>query len=125
MTDHGATERIHPAAGDPDPTTPQLKSAADTFGLLSAPTRLHLVWALARQEQDVGTLAERAGATVAAVSQHLARLRLAGLVTARREGRHHIYAVEDPHVRVLVEQIFDHIAPDGTLAPDPPTNRPE
>lgn len=102
-------------------TAPQLKAAADTFGLLAAPTRLHLVWLLARQEHDVGSLAQRTGATIAAVSQHLAKLRLAGLVAARRHGRHQIYAVEDPHVLTLVDQIFAHIAPDGTLAPDPPS----
>lgn len=51
-----------------------------------------------RSDYDVGTLAARTGATVALASQHLAKLRLAGLVTARREGRRHIYAVEDPHV---------------------------
>jgi DNA-binding transcriptional ArsR family regulator len=112
-----------------EPTRPQLQSAAATFALLAAPTRLHVVWLLARHEYDVGTLAERIGTTVAAVSQHLAKLRLAGLVAARRDGRRQIYAVEDPHVLTLVAQIFEHIAPDGTLAPDPPTprhpNRPE
>ena len=106
-----------PARGAP--SLPQLKAAADTFGLLSAPTRLHLVWLLARGEADVGTLAALTGASVATVSQHLAKLRLAGLVAARREGRRQIYAVDDPHVRTMVEQIFEHIAPDGTLAPDP------
>jgi DNA-binding transcriptional ArsR family regulator len=106
-----------------DPSRPQLKAAADTFDLLSSPTRLHVVWLLARHEYDVGTLAERTGATVAAVSQHLAKLRLAGLVTAHRQGRRQIYAVEDPHVLTLVDQIFEHIAPDGSLAPDPPTPR--
>ena len=104
-----------------EPTRPQLQAAGATFDLLSAPTRLHLMWLLARDDCDVGTLAARTGATVALVSQHLAKLRLAGLVTARRDGRRHIYAVEDPHVLTLIDQIFDHIAPDGTLAPDPPT----
>lgn len=106
-----------------DLTRPQLRAAADTLGMLSAPTRLHLVWLLARHEYDVGSLAERTGASVAAVSQHLAKLRLAGLVAARREGRRQIYAVEDPHVLTLVDQVFAHIAPDGSLAPDPPTPR--
>ena len=41
-------------------------------------------------------------------------------VSATREGRHSYYTVEDPHVLSLVEQIFEHIAPDGSLAPDPP-----
>lgn len=115
------TGEIPPPTGEP--AGPQLRAAAATFDLLSAPTRLHLMWLLARDEFDVGSLAERTGATVALVSQHLAKLRLAGLVTARRDGRRHIYAVEDPHVLTLIDQIFAHIAPDGTLAPDPPAPR--
>ncbi|MGH3320887.1 MAG: ArsR/SmtB family transcription factor [Streptosporangiaceae bacterium] len=104
-------------------TGPQLKAAADTFGLLATPTRLHLVSLLAHHTYDVGSLADRTGASVATVSQHLAKLRLAGVVAARRDGRHQIYTVEDPHVLALVDQIFDHIAPDGTLAPDPPSDQ--
>jgi DNA-binding transcriptional ArsR family regulator len=57
---------------------------------------------------------------VPTASQHLAKLRLAGLVSARREGRRQFYTVDDPHVIALVEQIFQHVAPYGTLAPDPP-----
>jgi len=45
-------------------------------------------------------------------------LRAAGLVTARRDGRHQVYRVEDPHILSVIEQVFGHIAPDGTLAPD-------
>ena len=102
------------------PTTPQLASAASTFALLSNPARLHVLWLAARGEQDVTALAERTGVGVATMSQHLTKLRLAGLISARREGRRHIYTVDDPHVLTLVEQIFAHIAPDGSLAPDPP-----
>ncbi len=102
------------------PTEPQLHAAASTFALLSSPVRLHLVWLAAQNAHDVGTLAQQAGVTVASASQHLAKLRLAGVVTTRTSGRHHIYAVEDPHILTLIGQIFDHIAPDGTLAPDPP-----
>jgi hypothetical protein len=50
-----------------EPTRPQLRGAAATFDLLSAPTRLHLMWLLARGEHDVGSLAARTGATVALV----------------------------------------------------------
>jgi DNA-binding transcriptional ArsR family regulator len=109
------------APEDPDqPTEPQLQAAASTFALLSSPVRLHLVWLAAQNNHDVGTLAQRAGVTVASASQHLTKLRLAGVVATRNAGRHHIYTVEDPHILTLIGQIFDHIAPDGTLAPDPP-----
>lgn len=116
------TMTLSSTAGDDHrrPTEPQLRAAASTFALLSSPVRLHLVWLAAQNALDVGTLAQQAGVTVASASQHLAKLRLAGVVTTRTSGRHHIYAVEDPHIRTLIGQIFDHIAPDGTLAPDPP-----
>ncbi|SDM61491.1 ArsR/SmtB family transcription factor [Allokutzneria albata] len=103
-----------------EPTPVQLSAAAATFALLSSPPRLHLVWLCAQGTYDVGTLAQRVGVSIPTVSQHLTKLRLAGVVTARREGRHHFYAVDDPHVLTLLDQIFEHIAPDGSLAPDPP-----
>jgi DNA-binding transcriptional ArsR family regulator len=101
------------------PTAPQLRAAAATFALLSSPPRLHLVWLMVHESADVGTLAERVGLSIATTSQHLSKLRLAGVITAHREGRHVYYSVEDPHVLALIAQIFGHIAPDGTLAPDP------
>ena len=103
-----------------EPTEPQLAAAARTFALLASPVRLHVVWLAAGGVHDVSGLAERAGIGLATMSQHLSKLRLAGVITVRREGRRHIYSVEDPHVLALVEQIFEHIAPDGSLAPDPP-----
>ncbi|MFC0626861.1 ArsR/SmtB family transcription factor [Kribbella deserti] len=106
-----------------EPTRAQLDAAASTFAMLSAPVRLHLVSLAAQGEYDVGTLADRVGVSIATASQHLGKLRLAGIITARREGRRHIYTVDDPHVLTLVDQIFEHIAPDGTLAPDPPLRR--
>lgn len=104
-----------------EPTPPQLSSAASTFGLLSSPARLHVMWLAAQGAYDVTTLAGRAGLSVATMSQHLTKLRLAGLISARKDGRHHIYTVDDPHILTLLQQIFAHIGPDGTLAPDPPT----
>ncbi|MEJ1109585.1 MULTISPECIES: ArsR/SmtB family transcription factor [unclassified Kribbella] len=102
-----------------EPTRRQLDAAGRTFALLVAPVRLHLLWLAIDGEYDVGTLADRAGVSITTASQHLAKLRLAGLITARRDGRRQIYTVDDPHVLTLIEQILDHIAPDGSLAPDP------
>jgi len=106
----------------PEPTSPQLAAAASTFGLLANPARLHVVWLASRGVHDVTALAERAGVGTATMSQHLSKLRLAGVISVRRDGRRHIYTVEDPHVLAMVEQIFEHIAPDGSLAPDPPAD---
>jgi DNA-binding transcriptional ArsR family regulator len=102
-----------------EPTQPQLRAAAATFTLLGSAPRLHLAWLMAHEKSDVGTLARRVGLSVPTTSQHLAKLRLAHIVSARREGRHTYYTVEDPHVLTMIGQIFSHIAADGTLAPDP------
>lgn len=53
--------------------------------MLSDVTRLHLLWLLAQEESDVSSLTDRCEASRTAVSQHLAKLRLAGLVETRRE----------------------------------------
>ncbi|WP_304502129.1 helix-turn-helix transcriptional regulator [Brachybacterium sp. FME24] len=103
-----------------EPTELQLAAAADTFAMLASPARLHLVWLMSSGRFDVGALAAQVGLSLPTTSQHLSKLRLTGIVSARREGRHSYYTVDDPHVVSLVEQIFEHIAPDGTLAPDPP-----
>lgn len=105
-------------------TSAQLDAAALTFDLLSLPGRLHLVWLLAGEELDVTTLAAATGASIPAASQQLAKLRAAGVVTARRDGRRQVYRVEDPHILSVIEQMFSHIAPDGTLAGDPDRDRP-
>ncbi|MET9273507.1 metalloregulator ArsR/SmtB family transcription factor [Kribbella sp. NPDC003557] len=53
-------------------------------------------------------LAELAGAAPTAVSQHLAKLRLAGLVKGRREGTFVYYSAADHHVKRLLDQALFH-----------------
>ena len=107
--DQARTE--YAGAGDDAVPSPRLlRDAAATFGMLAATTRLHIVWLLARAEQDVTALAEATGGNMAAVSQHLAKLKLAGLVSSRREGRRQVYVVDDPHVVAIVRQMLDHHA---------------
>jgi DNA-binding transcriptional ArsR family regulator len=87
-----------------------LQIAAGTFGMLAATVRLHIVWLLAQGERDVGSLADQVGSTVQVVSQHLAKLRLAGLVHARREGRRQVYLVDDPHLVLVVREMVAHLS---------------
>lgn len=100
--------------GTCDPSAEVLAEAAAAFGLLASSARLHLVWALAQGESDVSGLAERVGGALPAISQHLAKLKLAGLVRSRREGRRVVYLVDDPDVvtivRLMVGQLADRKA---------------
>ena len=82
-----------------EPLPPRLlQETASTFGMLSATARLHILWLLAVGDCDVGTLAEQTGQSMATVSHHLGKLKLAGLVGARRHGKRQVYVVADPHI---------------------------
>ncbi|MBL1103668.1 winged helix-turn-helix transcriptional regulator [Streptomyces sp. 5-8] len=94
-----------PGTGHQDPSAEVLAAAAAAFGLLGAPARLHLVWALAQGESDVTGLAERVGGALPAVSQHLTKLKLAGLVRSRREGRRQVYFVDAVEQAAVVEVV--------------------
>jgi DNA-binding transcriptional ArsR family regulator len=72
-----------------------LQDAAGMFAMLSATARLQLMCLLADGDRDVGTLARETGYTVPAVSHHLGKLKLAGLVRAQRDGQRQVYVVSD------------------------------
>jgi DNA-binding transcriptional ArsR family regulator len=94
------------------PSPEQLDAATVTLKLLADRTRLHIVWALLHGEHSVGDLAAHVGVAPAAVSQHLAKLRLAHLVRTRRHGNRIFYAAENEHIlRLVTEALFhaDHL----------------
>jgi DNA-binding transcriptional ArsR family regulator len=94
--------KTQPAASA-EPLPPRLlQDTASMFALLSATVRLHILWLLASGDRDVGTLAEETGQSVATVSHHLSKLKLAGLVRARRVGKRQVYVVADAHVVEVV-----------------------
>ena len=72
---------------------------------LGSPSRLELLEQLGQGEATVEALAGRTGLSVANASQHLQHLRRAGLVAARRVGKHIIYALSDDAVIGLVDTL--------------------
>jgi DNA-binding transcriptional ArsR family regulator len=87
-----------------EPLPPRLlQDTAALFALLSATVRLHILWLLARDDLDVGTLADETGQSVATVSHHLSKLKLAGLVRAHRQGKRQVYIATDPHVLAVIQ----------------------
>ena len=87
-----------------EPSGDQVSAAASLLKLVSDPTRLKILWALLHGEHSVGELAGHVGVQPAAVSQHLAKLRIAHIVGVRREGTKMFYQAENEHVRSLIEQ---------------------
>lgn len=73
--------------------------------MLADATRVRIILALrSGEEMSVNHLADIADKTPAAVSQHLAKLRLARMVAARQQGNRVFYRLTDEHARVLVDQ---------------------
>ena len=89
------------------PPGEHVDAAVESFRMLADATRLRLLWLLCGGEYDVGELAVRVGAARPAVSQHLAKLRLTGLVTTRREGRRALYRARGGHVRRLLAEALE------------------
>lgn len=86
----------------------RLGIAADLLRHLADPTRLHLLRLLGDGEQDVTTLTGQVSASRSSVSQHLGRLRLAGLVQARRDGRRMLYRITSDHLSGLVDEALGY-----------------
>jgi rhodanese-related sulfurtransferase/DNA-binding transcriptional ArsR family regulator len=69
---------------------------------LSSPIRIELLELLAQMERSVEQLTTLTGATVANVSQHLQKLRQAGLVVGRKEGQYVFYRLAGDEVVALL-----------------------
>jgi DNA-binding transcriptional ArsR family regulator len=74
---------------------------------LSDPKRLCVLESLATRELSVGELSSLVGCQVPNMSQHLAVLRSAGLVTTRREGSTVFYRLTDQRVLEAYRLIQD------------------
>ncbi|MFH8371694.1 ArsR/SmtB family transcription factor [Streptomyces sp. NPDC018031] len=106
--------RMHSAGAHPSQHVDngeRLDTAAAVLALLADRTRLALLQRLTEGEADVATLTAACGAARPSVSQHLAKLRLAGLVATRKDGRRVVYALKHGHLERLVTEalsVADH-----------------
>jgi DNA-binding transcriptional ArsR family regulator len=81
--------------------------AAAFLKALSHEGRLLILCHLTEGERSVTELERLLDLRQAAVSQQLARLRLEGLVSTRREGKAIYYSIQDPKVQRLVKLLHD------------------
>ncbi len=80
------------------------------FQALADPSRRAIYEALALGEAAVKDLTARFAISQPAVSQHLAALKDAGLVSARRDGRHVYYRVEPGGLTPLLDWVAHYRA---------------
>jgi DNA-binding transcriptional ArsR family regulator len=76
--------------------------AVEVFSMLADATRIRIILALRDGELTVSTLAGLVGKSPAAVSQHLAKMRLTRMVSARQDGVRVYYRLANEHARQLV-----------------------
>jgi DNA-binding transcriptional ArsR family regulator len=76
--------------------------AVEVFRMLADASRVRIILALRAGELSVTTLATVLDKPAAAVSQHLAKLRLARIVVARHDGNKVFYRLENEHASQLV-----------------------
>ncbi|MGQ9556290.1 MAG: ArsR/SmtB family transcription factor [Anaerolineae bacterium] len=81
------------------------KRLAHLFKVLAHPVRLHILYALQNGDQYVDHLGLALGRRQANISQHLAVLRQAGLVTACREGNRMRYCLPSKEVIQLLSSL--------------------
>jgi ArsR family transcriptional regulator len=83
--------------------------AADLFRVMSNAKRLEILNLIKNREVTVNELSNVLGTRKSNTSQHLAYLRLVGLVTARRQGKNIFYKLIDPRI-VEPCEIFSNIS---------------
>jgi DNA-binding transcriptional ArsR family regulator len=81
---------------------PLYEAKADFFRTLGHPARIRVLELLSRRDHAVHELLEEIEIEPSSLSQQLAVLRRAGLVTQRREGSAVVYSVAVPEVSELL-----------------------
>jgi ArsR family transcriptional regulator len=97
-----------PAAAEKPPDMSERAEAAAAFlKALSHGGRLMILCHLAGGEKSVTELETLLSSRQAAVSQQLARLRLEGLVTCRRDGKAMYYSLSDPKAMRTIGLMYE------------------
>lgn len=90
----------------------QTTELADTFGLLSDPTRLSIVMVCMDQEMSAGEISKKLGSSPSLTSHHLRLLRAARILKSERRGKQIFYTLADACVQsvlnIMTEHLFSH-----------------
>ncbi len=84
------------------------QSDAELLKVLSHPLRLQIVHGLLRCGcRNVGCLEVGTGQSQSCISQHLAKLKAAGVVRAERSGNEVYYTIADHRVAAVIAALFE------------------
>lgn len=91
------------------PDIDSLFDLAELFKMFADTTRVRIMSVLVNRELCVCDIAEALNLGQSAVSHQLRLLRQAKLVRVRREGKSAFYALDDEHVRLIMELGLEHV----------------
>ncbi len=97
----------------PDEMLEQAQAASNFLKALAHEGRLMILCHLSSGEKSVTELEQLLQSRQAAVSQQLARLRLEGLVSCRRDGKTIFYSLHDPKAARLIAVVYDMFCAQG------------
>lgn len=103
----GAAEKIDLPFAEMDKMLESATNAAEFLKAMGHEGRLMILCHLLDGEKSVTELEDLLGARQAAVSQQLARLRLEGLVTPRRDGKTIYYSLADERARRTIGLLYE------------------
>lgn len=83
--------------------------AAEFFKIVGDSTRCKIVSALLIHEMCVGDLANVLSMTKSSISHQLSKMKDAGVVKSRRNGKEIYYSLDDEHVAEIFELTVEHI----------------
>lgn len=94
-----------------EPSLQALEQAAEIFGLLATPVRLHIVSALCQGEKNVSELRGLIGVAQSNISQHLIMLYRSGMVARRRSGAQVFYRIADEFLALVSGVVSSQVSP--------------
>ena len=79
----------------------------DKVNAFSNPIRLKLLCCLNKKSSNVNELTNSCGLAQSAVSQHLSKLKSAGLVKSKRRGKYIYYSLENEKIGHLANDFYN------------------
>ena len=89
------------------------KNAAEFLSCLGNPYRLQILAMLMDGDKNVSEISKVIKIRQSLTSQHLSRLRRAGLVEAHRIGRYVSYSIENTAAKEILQILHQHLCIDG------------
>lgn len=86
-----------------------LYDLAELFKVFGDSTRIKILYVLSGHELCVGDIAQVLGLSQSSVSHQLRILKDAKLVRFRRDGKSIFYALDDEHVKTIIDMGMEHV----------------